>query len=146
MRRSASGTEIVLQRARRSFLAEASLDQPEYHCDAVAATDATVLSIPRQAFRRALDDPAFRLVWMSHLSHELRRMRAQAERLSLKTAEGRIVHYIETEGRDGSLVLEYTKKEWAAEIGLTHEALYRALARMVARGTLAIDAGRISLS
>jgi CRP/FNR family transcriptional regulator, dissimilatory nitrate respiration regulator len=145
VRRSVSGADIVLQRARRGFLAEASLDQSQYHCDAVAATDATVLVFAIQAFLHALDDPSFRHVWMAHLSGELRRMRAQAERLSLKTAEARIVHYIESEGEDGSLILSRPKKEWAAEIGLTHEALYRALARMVERGKLVIDGARICM-
>ena len=145
MRRSALGAEIVLQRARRGFLAEASLDQTEYHCDAIAMTSATVLLIAIHSFRRALDDPSFQQMWMAHLSQELRRVRAQAERLSLNTAEARIVHYIAAEGTDGGLLLSHSKKEWAAELGLTHEALYRALARMVERGKLVIDGARMRM-
>ena len=145
MRRSAQGAEIVLQRARRGFLAEASLDQTEYHCDAIATTSAAVLQIAINSFRRALDDSSFQHIWTAHLSQELRRVRAQAERLSLKTAEARIVHYIAAEGTDGGFLLSHTKKEWAAELGLTHEALYRALARMAERGKLVIDGARMRM-
>ena len=36
VRQSRTGNEIVLQRAREGIVAEASLDQPAYHCDALA--------------------------------------------------------------------------------------------------------------
>src|SRR5512143_2694660 len=50
VRRSRSGGEIVLQRARRGFLAEASLDQPAYHCDAVASETSRLLALRQKAF------------------------------------------------------------------------------------------------
>jgi CRP-like cAMP-binding protein len=73
---------------------------------------------------------------MAHLAYELRRVRAQTERMALKTAEARILHYVEAEGSDGSIVLRRSKKDWANELGLTHEALYRALARMERSGSI----------
>jgi hypothetical protein len=51
--------------------------------------------------------------------------RSQCERLALNSAADRIEHYIESEGRDGRLELKRTRKAWAAELGLTHEALKR---------------------
>jgi CRP/FNR family transcriptional regulator, dissimilatory nitrate respiration regulator len=146
LRRSADGLEIVLQRARRGFLAEASLDQPAYHCDAVAACDARVLAIPLQAFRAALDDKPFRVAWMAHLARELRSVRAIAERASLKTARARVIHYIETEGKSGVVELTQSKKDWAAELGLTHEALYRELAKMKRRGEIDVAGAAIRLT
>lgn len=139
VRYSRAGAEIVLQRARRGFLAEASLDQRAYHCDAVAAAPSELLAIPLRAFDEALAAAAFRKAWIRHLARELRRTRAQVERLSLKTARERIVHFVETEGEGGAAVLTQFKKDWAAELGLTHEALYRALARLRRQGLLAID-------
>lgn len=50
-------------------------------------------------------------------------MRANAERLSLRTARERVLHFIETEGERGVVNLGQSKKDWAAELGLTHEAL-----------------------
>ena len=142
-RYSKAGGEIVLQRARRGFLGEASLDQCAYHCDAVAAAQSRLLAIPLKALHDALAVPAFRKAWIGHLARELRRARAQVERLSLKTARERIIHFVETEGDNGSVELTQFKKDWAVELGLTHEALYRALARMERLGLLAIDGATV---
>jgi CRP-like cAMP-binding protein len=145
VRRSSAGGEIALQRTRRGFLAEASLDQPVYHCDAVAAETSSILAIPRKAFRDALAAGDFRGRWIAHLLRELRKVRARAERLSLKSARERIVHFIETEGEDGVVDLKESKKDWASELGLTHEALYRALARMEKCGELRVKRSRLIL-
>jgi CRP-like cAMP-binding protein len=145
LRRSKSGGEIVLQRTRRGFLAEASLDQPTYHCDAVAAKPTRLLAIKRTAFIHALAVGDFRDRWIAHLARELRKVRAHTERLSLKTARERIVHFIETEGEVGMVDLNQSKKDWAAELGLTHEALYRTLAQMQKRGELMLEQSRLTL-
>ena len=145
VRGSRSGGEIVLQRTRHGFLAEASLDQPTYHCDATAAQTSRLLAIPRKAFVGALSVEDFRQRWITHLARELRKVRVHTERLSLKTACERIVHFIETEGNQGSIDLKCSKKDWAAELGLTHEALYRALAQMEKRGELKVDNSRLLL-
>ena|SRR3990172_3934074 len=147
IRRARNGAEIVLQRARGGFFAEASIGTGQYHCDAVTAEPATVLRFPAQAFRAALaSDETFRDAWLAHLAHELLKSRAQCERLGLKSATRRIVHYIESEGADGMVTLTESRKAWAAELGLTHEALYRALRRLQASGTLNMVANRITLS
>lgn len=146
VRRAQNGAEITLQRSQGGFFAEASLGTREYHCDAVVAKAGVVLCFAAGHFRAALDgDAIFRDAWMAHLARELRKSRAQCERLSLNSAAQRIVHYIDSEGVDGSITLTESRKAWAAELGLTHEALYRALQRLQAEGTLDIDANRISL-
>ncbi|MDE2379303.1 MAG: Crp/Fnr family transcriptional regulator [Bradyrhizobium sp.] len=145
VRRSRSGGEIVLQRTRRGFVAEASLDQPAYHCDAVAAETSQLLAIRQTAFASALAAAEFRDAWVAHLACELRKARAHAERLSLKTARERIVHFIETEGKAGAVELKHSRKDWAAELGLTHEALYRTLARMEKDGELTVARSRLIL-
>ena len=146
IRQSRAGGEIVLQRARRGFIAEASLDQQVYHCDALAVAASDALAIPRKSFIDALDDETFRKQWMAHLARELRRVRAQSERLSLRTARERIIHFIEAEGDDGSLALTQSKKDWAAELGLTHEALYRALSEMQRGGELLVKSRLVELT
>ncbi|MEZ5819860.1 MAG: Crp/Fnr family transcriptional regulator [Bradyrhizobium sp.] len=145
VRRSRSGGEIILQRSRHGFLAEASVDQPAYHCDAVAAEPSSVLAIQRDAFSRALAVEAFRDRWIAHLARELRRVRTHSERLSLKTARERVLHFIETEGEQGMINLRQSKKDWAAELGLTHEALYRALAKMEKQGELRMEHSRLTV-
>jgi CRP-like cAMP-binding protein len=145
VRLSPTGSEIVLQRARAGFLAEASLDQGAYHCDAVAVLPSELVLLPRKAFLEALAADGFRDRWIAHLARELRRVRAQAERLSLRTAQERIVHYIDTEGTDGSILLSQSKKDWAAELGLTHEALYRTLARMERSGDIVVNGAVVAI-
>lgn len=146
VRPSVTGAEIVLQRKREGFIAEASLGQAAYHCDGVAARTSTVVAIPLAAMTRAFECEDFRDAWIDHLAHEVRRLRAHAERLCLRSARERIVHFIEAEGRDGRLVLDRSKKDWAGELGLTHEALYRALAAMSRDGVLTVDGAALALA
>jgi CRP/FNR family transcriptional regulator, dissimilatory nitrate respiration regulator len=131
IRRACNGAEIVLQRSSFGFIAEASLESPAYHCEVLSAMSSRLLVFPIPAFSHALDTvPAFHKAWSSRLAGEIRKLRAQCERLALKKAEHRILHYLETEGHNGEIVLHVSRKAWAAELGLSHEALYRALARM----------------
>lgn len=146
LRRSPKGGEVILQRSRGGFFAEASLESKAYHCDGVAAADGRLLAFPIRTFREALEgDAAFRNDWMAQLAREVRRLRARCERLSLHGAEARILHAIESEGTAGTLVLAQSRKAWAAELGLSHEALYRTLARLQAEGTLVLDGARLTL-
>ncbi|MEZ5728552.1 MAG: Crp/Fnr family transcriptional regulator [Burkholderiaceae bacterium] len=141
-----NGESVVLQRCRRGFIAEASVDTANYHCSAVARRQSRLLAIPLIDIREALDvDPAFRRRWLAHLSRELRRLREVVERRGLRSAAERIRHYIECEGRAGSLALDQSRRDWAEELGLTPESLYRTLAAMRRSGTLRIDGTTLSL-
>lgn len=140
IRTASSGAEIVLHRSRCGFFAEASLDAETYHCDGIATSDSDVLDFPLRGFRAALeDDSGFSHAFRQHLAREVIKLRARSERLSLKTAAERVVHFVETEGRDGIVALPYSKKAWAADLGLTHEALYRALGKMEQAGMISIE-------
>lgn len=142
-RLSANGGEVVLQRCRSGFVAEASLESSAYHCDLAVVEDSRLLTIPIQSFRATLsEDVAFCQFWMGRLAREVRKLRAQCERLALRTASERVQHYIESEGRNGRLELRQTRKAWAAELGLTHEALYRTIARLAGTGVIKLTPGR----
>lgn len=146
VRRSSNGTEVVLQRSRGGFFAEASLSSKTYHCDAVAPEESAVLRFPAKAFRLALDeDAAFRDAWMMHLAREMRALRAQCERLSLNSAADRVLHYLESEGSNGRIVLSQSRKAWAAELGLSHEALYRTLKKLQDKAIIQIDGDEIKV-
>ncbi len=146
LRRARDGTETILQRSRGGFFAEASLESAAYHCDAVVVVVSRLLSFPKAAFREALNStPVFRDAWMAQLAREVRLLRARCECLSLRGADARILHALESEGTAGALTLAQSRKAWSAELGLTHEALYRALARLQAAGTICVDGTRIAL-
>ena len=146
IRHDQHGAQIVLQRSRGGFIAEASLGSKIYHCDAVAAKGGAVLRFPARQFRASLDENAlFRDAWITHLASEVRKLRAQCERLSLNSAAERIIHYIESEGIQDTISLNQSRKAWAAELGLTHETLYRTLRRLQEDGTLDIDGTKIAI-
>ena len=120
------GEPVILQRTRHGFVGEASLEALRYHCDALAITPSLVTRVPIPAIRVALaSDPAFAIRWIGMLNRELRRLRAQCERLSLRKVQDRLLHLLETEARDGRLPLGAGLKSLAGELGVTHEALYR---------------------
>ena len=145
IRRGRQGETVILQRSRGGFIAEASLDARTYHCDAITVEPTALLQFPASAFKNALEDEhAFRRGWQSLLAKEVRKLRAQCERLSLNSAVDRINHYIESEGFNGVVNLTQTKKAWAAELGLTHEALYRALRRMQDDELLSVEGNRLT--
>ncbi|OIQ99154.1 global nitrogen regulator [mine drainage metagenome] len=146
VRLSRAGSEIILQRSRGGFIAEASLESKTYHCDAIAAAEGQLLRFPLRAFRQAIGtEPGFRDAWIAHLAGEVRKLRAQSERLSLHGAAERIVHYLESEGKDGVLTLSQSRKAWAAELALSHEVLYRTLGRLQAEGVISVAGERITL-
>ncbi len=146
LRRSAAGAEMIVQRSRGGFVAEASLDSAVYHCDIVGASDGRLLTFPRTAFQAALEsDATFNRAWIRLLAGEVRRLRARSERLSLKSAAERVIHYLETEGIEGAVILSQSRKAWAAELGLSHEALYRTLRQLQDSDRVHIDGQRIAL-
>ena len=75
-------------------------------------------------------------------------LRTRLERRNIHSARDRVRHFLTVNVRDGSRTvgLPGTLKEFAADLGLTHEVLYRTLARMEADGEIERLPGRIRLS
>jgi CRP-like cAMP-binding protein len=145
-RPSLEGATSVLQRSRRGFVGEASLQSTRYHCDARVLADALVTRVPVAALRQALaGDPAFAMRWVAMLNAELRRLRLQCERLSLNRVQDRVLHLLDTESELGRYPVPAGLKSLAGELGVTHEALYRALAALEHSGRLAREVGALVL-
>ncbi len=105
-----------------------------------------MLMFTASAFRQALeDDFVFCRAWQTQLAKEVRKLRAQCERMALNSAADRVNHYIESEGSDGVITLSQSRKSWAAELGITHEALYRTLRGMQDDGVLEVAENRLSI-
>lgn len=133
---SSHGESTILQRCKAGFLSEASLLSEKYHCDAYATQSGLANTIPIPAIRDALMEPDFAIKWVQLLSREIMRLRTQSERLGLKDIKSKLLHLIETEGSKGILTLKSDFKSLASEIGVTHEALYRAISAMEKQGML----------
>jgi CRP/FNR family transcriptional regulator, dissimilatory nitrate respiration regulator len=150
VRHGRQGEEVVLHDARPGeFLAEASLDSARYHCDALATQPSVILRATKGDFQRLLvDNTDFARIWMALLAAQLRTARARIERLSLRSAEERIRHLLLSEGRGPRCELEIagSLKELARRLGLTHESLYRTLARMQKDGLIDREGLRLRLA
>jgi CRP-like cAMP-binding protein len=136
-RLSQQGDPVVLQRTRHGFVSEASLQSANYHCDGRAVANSAVVQIPIQDLAKALrNDADFSARWISMLNQEVKRLRLQCERLSLKSVKERVRHLIHTEGKDDAYAVNTGLKSLASQLGVTHEALYRTLAELEKSGEL----------
>lgn len=142
-----TGREIVLHVAGvGDLVAEASLFSKVYHCDAVAVTDARARLYSKEAllaeFRR---NPEAAEAFASRLAHELMALRTRLELRNIRSARGRVQNYLalNADADGGMIELQGTVKDLAAELGLTHEALYRMLRKLEAEGKIARAKGKI---
>jgi CRP-like cAMP-binding protein len=143
------GHEIVLHVAGpgESF-AEASLFAGHYHCDAIASTDAVVRVYPKTAVLAAFDkDAKAARAFTATLARQVMSLRTRIEQRNIRSARERVRHYLSVNvGADGrSVELTGTLKDLAAELGLSHEALYRTLAALERAGEIARSGGKITL-
>lgn len=141
------GGGVVLQRTRMGFVSEASLKVARYHCDAVAIAETHVIKLPVREVRAVLDkDPEFAGRWIGMLNNEVMRLRLHCERLSMKSVKERLLHLIQTEGKDGHYSVPTGLKTLAGELGVTHEALYRTIAGLKKAGLLSKLDGDLMLT
>jgi CRP-like cAMP-binding protein len=145
-----AGREIVLYVAGPGeTLAEASLFSASYHCDAIAASDAIVRLYPKAAVLTGFErDPNAMRKFAGMLARQVMTLRTRLERNAIRSAEDRARHYLSLNvGADGRTVnFVGTLKDLAADLGLTHEALYRALARLAKSGEIKRGKGFASLT
>ena len=145
-----AGREAVLHvAAAGETLAEASLFAPAYHCDAIAMTDAVVRLYPKAAVLGEFErNPKAAQAFMAMLARQVMSLRTRLEQRNIHSARDRVRHYLALNaGADGRTVaVPGTLKDLAAELGLTHEALYRTLADMAADGEIERRKGKIRLT
>lgn len=145
-----AGHEVVLHVAGAGeTVAEASLYSPRYHCDAIASTDAVVRFYPKAAVLAAFaQDPKLAQTFTATLARQVMDLRTRIEQRNIRSARERLRHYLsvnaEADGRH--VTLPGTLKDLAAELGLTHEALYRTLAALERAGAIKRAKGRITLT
>ena len=135
----------ILQRTKAGFLSEASLLTDQYHCDALITQTGQAIAMPIADLKAALNQPEFALAWVQLLSKEIMRLRTQSERLGLKSIKDKLIHLVLTEGHDGVLNIQSDLKSIASEIGVTHEALYRAVAQLEREGVVSKQSNAIEL-
>ena len=145
--RSGRETVLYVSGAGETF-AEASLFSPAYHCDAIASTDAVVRVYPKSAVLDAFaKDPKAVQAFTATLARQLMSLRTRLAQRDMRSARERVRHFLALNtGADGRTVaLRGTVKDLAAELGLTHEALYRTLAALEKAGEIRRSRGKITL-
>jgi CRP-like cAMP-binding protein len=135
---------VLASAGRGELFAEASLFAETYHCDAVAAIASEVRIYPKEVLLAALRaDAALAERFMALLARELMALRARLEARNIRSARQRILHHLA--GSGGRMAVPGTLMEFAADLGLAHEVLYRTLAALEADGLIERDAQSISL-
>lgn len=139
-RLNATGQEVCLYVAGdREMLAEASLFSDVYHCDAVAVTRSLIRKYPKPLLLSEFErNPDFAKAYAAVLARELMATRTRNELLRLHTARDRIWHFLQLNAEKDTHAVEVKGplKDLAPELGMTHEVLYRTLARMADSGEI----------
>jgi len=148
MRCMPNGAEAVMLSARAGeFFGEASLFLSHYTCTAQATAPCVLIGFSLARFSEALESvPGFAYSFTRILAMTLRRQCSRMERLRLKSATDRVLHYLTCETDEtGWADIGCTVQKWAAELGLEPETLYRVLSQLEKDGMLARDHHRFRL-
>lgn len=149
IRATADGAWLILQVAEASdSFAEGALSSALYHCDAVAETDTVVLALPKQELLAVLEArPAECLAVVLALASQLRDLRARLELRNIRSSSERVLAWLRLNAGGDPPRVEL-RRPWtliADELGLTREAVYRALATLERDGRILRNAGMIAL-
>ncbi len=146
----ADGAPLVLHvaNAGESF-AEASLSATHYHCDAIAETDSVVLALPKTDLLALMTtDPAKGVAFALALASQVRDLRTRLELRTVRSAKERVLAWLRLHAEgDPPRVLQ--NRSWtliAEELGLTREAVYRALAMLERERRIGRRDGVVSLN
>lgn len=132
LRYSSEGEETVLHRVKPGeTFAEASLFSKEYHCVAYSTKNSRLLKIERkEIFSLIEEEPEFSILMLARFASQVQNYRQRIELLSINEASKRVYVAIQNNMLTGSII------EFAADINLSHEAVYRALKELVNKNKL----------
>ena len=145
----ADGAELILYvaGAGESF-AEASLSATHYQCDAIAETDAVVLALPKaDLFTLMTTDPGQGVAFAVALASQVRDLRTKLELRNVRSAKERVLAWLRLHAT-GDPPRALLNRSWtliAEELGLTREAVYRALAMLERERRIARHDGGVTL-
>ena len=149
IRHSIDNHPVTLHNARAGELfAEAALFADRYHCDAVAAARSRVHAYPKRALLAAFrNDPALGERFMAVLARQIHVLRSRLEERNIRSARERVLNrlVLTAGGVSRTMTWDGTLMDLAAEMGLSHEVLYRTLAALEKDGTIARTRSAITL-
>lgn len=125
-------------RVGESF-AEVALFHEHYVCTAIAITSSRVMVLPKQPYLLALKQhPDLALTFMAQIAQRLHESKILLHLRSIRSASKRVLHYLQLNVQaDGITVyFDHPLKEVADDLGLTPEALSRALKQLHKEGVI----------
>lgn len=126
-----------------SLVGEAGLFTESHGCDAVATEPTRVALYSKTAMLLHLKvHPDLALAFAACLARSLDAARARLELARIRSARERVLAWLNQHGVDGVVALDRPLTQVARDIGLTHEALYRALAKLEKEATIRRDGKR----
>lgn len=142
-----SSVSVYVARPGDSF-AEASLWAECYHCDGLADVPSVVTAIPKSDLLRVLEDnPQAAMALARILAAQVRILRTSLELRNIRSARERLMAWLRLQagGVPPTIALDRPWTQIAAELGLTHEVIYRTLAVLEAEGRISRATGEIVL-
>jgi CRP-like cAMP-binding protein len=149
LRHLASGDRITIHTGRPGELfAEGSLFSDVYQCDAIAAEPTRVRVCGKAQMLAAIDDsPSTLLALLEQVTRSLHHARAMRELRNIRSANDRVLHHLYlSASKEGAVAFDRPLLEVAEDLGLSHEAYYRALATLADAGTIKRTRRTIRLS
>lgn len=133
VRHTQAGQAVVLHRASGGeMIAESSLFSKFYHCDCVAQGPTKMMAIRKASVLDLLvGDADFSAALVQRLAGQVQGYRRRLELQSIRSAPERVLAGLADGWLTGSIM------QFAGDMGLSHEATYRALASLVRQGKLA---------
>lgn len=132
IRHTDAGQKVSMFRAvSGDTMAEPALFSEAYHCDAVAEDNSSVLYLDKGLVLDVMaQDPSFATSLVQRLAMQVQTYRRRLELLAIRSAEDRVIAGL-ADGRLTGSVMNF-----AADLGLSHEAVYRALSKLVRDGRI----------
>lgn len=149
MRFLADGSSVCLYVAHKGdTFSEAALYSPSYHCDAIADLDSEVEIHPKDVLLSAFaENPQAAQAFTAQLARQVINLRAHLELRNIRSARERVWQYLMLNATETNQRVTFKRplKDIAVDIGLTHEAFYRALAELEKEGLISRKLRQVTL-
>lgn len=139
VRLTPSGTQVPMHTAVTGELfAEASIFSTCYHCDAIAMQDCEVLVYQKaELTSRLKENDEMLWAFTAEMAQRVQMLRTRLEIRHIRSAPERVLQFLKLQCDASGIWSQHgTLKQLAEEVGLTHEALYRALAMLERNGSI----------
>ncbi len=130
--------DVVMARARSGdYFAVSALTIDRFTCNAFCINPAEILFLPKIAIFEALKIECFALGFSLALATNAGHQCNRYERLRLNRSRDRLLHFLTCESdQSGQINWKLPLTEWASELAIEPETLYRAISELETEGEI----------